>query len=692
MTPDKYGFVEPLDDGDGASPGVSLLLDLDWSTADATWFGAVIDQLVRQASEHAAQSAVGKLSFLSTMQDVAGSVADLKVRRERTLLNILARLFVACEHGQLSDGGLGGLVDWSAVSSSFCRNGLDSARALVDGWPDVFGTAEECKQTLLDFANSSNSSERPPRLVAFMRMLVDTTALKLPTLFEHGYGNTSCDYIQIDGGLGPQFRQWKDVDPAKPPSCEPSSVFSWMLVLGPGALTDCLPRFAEMLSRPLQGVDPEHAGAVRRSLDDDHNQARIIGNIRGFIESWLCATGRSPSSFADAGIELASACRPFSEFVGHKLLSESRDELAVRQWMWLHRCILGADCGVWYSLPEDHRSTVLKKAAEDMASLRPLLAEATPRPLIGRDRDVAYRYGIRYNERPDEIRGTDEELRLLQNPVAETWLEHWPKRPDQENLGPLRSWEQFTWERDHLLTCLHLLYGAGGCWRAIKPSVLAWRALKTRGIARDLRYWNEPDREPVPEIWSDLFAWPISLFHEYAGHEQRSDPELRGLRSEFAGFLLSRLVDRWSAQDRARAEKEGRSRINGDMREPSAAWRYCSIRAFSSLFANPEGKAQRVLRVAASIDPEPSVREAANEAFQRLRRGLPPADAVSPRKAVLSALWWLRQAHLLALDVVPADPGREVIKIDSDGAQRTRAKELNRTKEPRERAHSPDPV
>lgn len=37
----------------------------------------------------------------------------------------------------------------------------------------------------------------------------------------------------------------------------------------------------------------------------------------------------------------------------------------------------------------------------------------------------------------------------------------------------------------------------------------------------------------------------------------------------------------------------------------------------------------------------------------------------------MSALWWIRQAHLLGLEIQP----------DPDGAQRTRVKELARTKE-----------
>ncbi len=87
---------------------------------------------------------------------------------------------------------------------------------------------------------------------------------------------------------------------------------------------------------------------------------------------------------------------------------------------------------------------------------------------------------------------------------------------------------------------------------------------------------------------------------------------------------------------------------------------------------NPEGRGHRLLQAASEMDPEPSVREVANDAYQSLRRGVGLPEGMSPRRAVLGAFWWLRQAHLKALN----------IEIDRDGAQRTRIKELSRTKEP----------
>lgn len=86
---------------------------------------------------------------------------------------------------------------------------------------------------------------------------------------------------------------------------------------------------------------------------------------------------------------------------------------------------------------------------------------------------------------------------------------------------------------------------------------------------------------------------------------------------------------------------------------------------------NPDGRGHRLLQAASEIDPDPNVREVANDAYQSLRRGVTLPEGMSPRRAVLGAFWWLRQAHLKALN----------IEIDRDGAQRTRIKELSRTKE-----------
>ena len=143
------------------------------------------------------------------------------------------------------------------------------------------------------------------------------------------------------------------------------------------------------------------------------------------------------------------------------------------------------------------------------------------------------------------------------------------------------------------------------------------------------------------------------------------------MRGELAGFCLERLADRLKKAEREAAAQTNLPRTNEQMIEPSEWWRYCFVRAVSALGINPEGKGHRVLSIASEIDPDPRVRDAANQCYQQMRRGVKLPEGVSPRRAIMSALWWIRQAHLLGLGIQP----------DPDGAQRTRVKELARTRE-----------
>lgn len=318
----------------------------------------------------------------------------------------------------------------------------------------------------------------------------------------------------------------------------------------------------------------------------------------------------------------ARAMRPYFEELDRRVVRKTPDgNGSLRStWMLLFRM-------AWDSEPEacppDVRMRVLEAATEDVSRVRSLFGDKGPSDLA----DAASRF-----------------LRQL----------------------------------NHMERCSKLLAQHGGLWRCLKPLMLAFRSLRTPALARDLRHWEEFADDPPPTPWNAVPGLLSAMFHAYAGREQKRDADLESLRGKMAAYLLERLTDRWSKEEREAAASKGRVRTDQDMVEPIPEWRYCMIRAVVDLKVNPEGRGHRALFWSSKHDPHPRVRDAARSAYQSVRheRGLP--EGASPRRAVMSALWWLKQAHLLGLGIQP----------DADGAQRTRAKELTRTKEV-ERGDSP---
>lgn len=197
-----------------------------------------------------------------------------------------------------------------------------------------------------------------------------------------------------------------------------------------------------------------------------------------------------------------------------------------------------------------------------------------------------------------------------------------------------------------------------GLAAALKAGVLVLRALREPAVPADLRWWEDPPLESVPIRWSWLPSTLVALVHSRGRTEQRADPELREVRSAFARFLLDRL--------KPRADGDPALRI-----EPDAAWRRCCIRAVRELAVNPEGRGHRTLHHVAESDPEEGVRTAAREAYDDVRRADGSTGDASPRRRLVAALWWLRQAHRTALG----------LDIDPAGARRTRQKEISYTTE-----------
>ncbi len=344
--------------------------------------------------------------------------------------------------------------------------------------------------------------------------------------------------------------------------------------------------------------------------------------IRDSLERWISASGAHWTSFKHMQPHEGVPILRFADRL-ESLVTEHKPRVGSRlrkAWLWYS---LAAFEIPGQSPSPERRETLIRAATEEIGHLRKIFARA-------RDQSPS---------------------------------------PSSDEPAARTAAQDYAWHAEHFHDCVSILATHGGAWRAMKPLLLALRSLTAPCVAHDLRYWDEEGLESVPKPWGDVPRYLINVFLNRAHQTKASDPDLESLRGEFARFCLDRLLDRWNKAEREEAEKTGRQRSDADMVEPSEYWRYCYARAVSSLAINPDGTGHRTLHRSSEIDPSPTVREASRDAYERIRRGTGLEADASPVRAVLSALWWIRQGHLLGLDIQP----------DPNGAQRTRKKELSRT-------------
>lgn len=671
MKPSKVKFIEPKDVPPLVQEAISIFHEAGWEK-DAGWLGALALSVFSDAGTGAEESVLGECAKLN-IESVARVLIDpaSPVYRDRALLIAFVRMCgcggsAAClwrqlpvaSESDLSPKAPAGLEEWRRLAAEFrldrpSAKGADFERALAGfGWPGEYGADEQRHQLLIQHARGVNRQMETsefyelPEFIRLMHVLIDAAGLDLARVIDEGEvvsaGLARC---RPDANELMQLRVPEPINFNPDPISKIGSLTNWTLGIGPQAVSMFFPAFA-------------------KCKNDDFACAMAHG-VRDAVERWLVYSTGHPTYFGEAGQDLSNAVRPYFDRLHACCVTATTDSVpnVRRAWLWFAWCTFDADPNSWECLDPKVRDAVLRAANEDLSRVRKLLARAKPRPLFDDDREAMLRVLARSEESLPPLTPADFRQghgRLL------------PADAD----GPIEEkqrapWEEFEWEKDHLHTCLMLLFRFGGVWRGLKPMLLAWRALSTPGVAHDLRYWQEPDRSSPPYPWVDLFAWPINLFHAFVGREQATDPALVQLRGQLAGFCLERLADRWSKTEREEAKVNGRRRTNDDMLERSREWRYCLIRAVGTLGLNPEGKGHRTLRMTADLDPEFDVREAARQGYEQLRRTVELPEGVSPRRAIMSALWWIRQAHLVGLGIQP----------DPDGAQRTRIKELSRTKE-----------
>lgn len=477
---------------------------------------------------------------------------------------------------------------------------------------------------------------------------------------------------------GPSFRKdllrYRDLttlnlsefdDELLPPHCDkspgqPQHLGTWLKVLG------------------LAVASEWFAGRLRRTpgtaLRDKVWAA--AAKLREAFESWMVLDGHAASAFSTAGAEFqGEATRVFTALVEHTIDVPVESDAAYAWFrfgpnsvaslrMWFARAAFEGRVDV---MPASLATKWVRLVKQELSSYRPLLGQEDKLPEGWKERVLSFLTV----ESPRLVANTELERESMllreRRRVAETC----------HDLTLLTPSERFDRDREHFLACAEQVFQLEGLWEGMRQLLLAMRALKSPCVASDLRYWEEagvaashyPHQPEEP--WRCIPAKLVANFHAFVGKEEAKDPELKELRSQFAAFCLNGLRDTWNEKERTEAEVSGRRRTNDDMVEPSPDWRYCRVRAAKTLAINPDGRGHRLLQTASEIDPDRNVREVANDAYQSLRRGVTLPEGMSPRRAVLGAFWWLRQAHLKALN----------LEIDRDGAQRTRIKELSRTKE-----------
>ena len=338
---------------------------------------------------------------------------------------------------------------------------------------------------------------------------------------------------------------------------------------------------------------------------------KILGllNAIGYALTLALGSGAAPNEEWQL---VAKELLPFLELLNQREpeLNQGRSVL-IKAWWNMSKTIYGRSMGGLESeLPEDLRNRLVESASKHLGTLRKVLRDT---PKVFKDED-------------------------------------WPGAPVS----------------DFYEDAFYVLLTLASPWKRLKPLLLAFAEMTVQAVTSDLRPWPDHERKPPPHSYSYIPMWiEISMYPQNLRTELAKDPHLQGLREQFAKFCLERL----------KTKKSGTNSRNEDLVEPRPAWRQCYVQALTALRVNPGGRAHRTLFWTSNNDPDETVRDLAKIAHRQIRhldRGKPNLDVGgSPRRPLVYAFWWLRQAHLLTLE----------IPIDQKGALRTRRQHLHRTQE-----------
>jgi hypothetical protein len=226
----------------------------------------------------------------------------------------------------------------------------------------------------------------------------------------------------------------------------------------------------------------------------------------------------------------------------------------------------------------------------------------------------------------------------------------------------------FDTERGKAIAPVTLLFASGNLWEATKALLQLIRVSPRPVVGKALEFndgrcLSEITIDPWHLIGLELFRGLQSGFR----NEQKRDPELTEFRTSLCRYCLDRLRSKGRDGERGVVAADG-------LMETDPLWRYGYLRAAQELHINPENRGHRVLHWLMQNDPEERVREAAQIAYKRLSNHVALPQGMSPRRAVLASLWWIRQVHRLSLG----------LEVDARAAQRTRDREVRMTQRPKD--------
>lgn len=327
------------------------------------------------------------------------------------------------------------------------------------------------------------------------------------------------------------------------------------------------------------------------------------------------------------------------------LRDESIEGLGSLAW-GIERCL-----SLRYRSESEHLYPLFPRIAQ-------LLCDRRHRESAGEDlllTKCCWTFGTIFREATAEIFGDH------YKPLRELALAEW---------GRVRSWlrsesaaDQLEREQDYLHAGAFFVLrsDSSSLWDVLRRMLLAFRELPQRSIPLDVRTWDEHGLDRLPQPWGWLPTQISNVLELLLGRELERDVGLAELRRDFARFCSDRLKTKKKIRNDEAVTVDA-------LVEPDENWRIGYIHAVRELHAQLGERGHHVLGWSARHDPSEAVRHEAKKVHNAVRRshGL-PADA-SPRRAVFSAFWWLRQAHVLA----------HGDKLERDGVLRTLRKEMRR--------------